>query len=155
MLESWHGEVDARLTGSLSALGLMGLSATPMHAFFKGDVKIEGDTETAHKLQKLFAKLDLNLENRLAQITGVGFAHNLGQVFQQGRQWLRNSSHSLRLNIEEYLQEETRDLPAKPEAELLFGAIDLCRSDYDRLKARVERLETTLAEPQPQTGTPL
>jgi ubiquinone biosynthesis protein UbiJ len=154
ILESFYGIVDARLKGSLSALGFMGLSATPMHALFRGDVKIEGDTETAHKLQRLFAKLDLDPESRLAHYTGENFAHNLSQVFRGSRDWLKHSTESFRLNVEEYFQEETRDLPAKQEAELLFRAIDDCRGDYDRLKARVERLNTRLSGQQPQTGHP-
>jgi ubiquinone biosynthesis protein UbiJ len=45
------------------------------------------------------------------------------------------------LNLEEFLQEETRDLPAKAEAELLFQNIDNSRSDVDRLLARIDRLQ--------------
>ncbi|CAG1020358.1 partial Ubiquinone biosynthesis accessory factor UbiJ, partial [Methylococcales bacterium] len=73
-LENYAGEVDAGLSGSLSALGLMGLSATPMRALFKGEVRIEGDTQLAHKLQRLFEKLDINLEAKLARYTGDSFA---------------------------------------------------------------------------------
>jgi ubiquinone biosynthesis protein UbiJ len=155
MLESYQGHVDASLSGSLSALGLMGLSATPMRSFFKGEVRMDGDTQLAHKLQKLFAKLDINLEGKLARYTGEGFAHRLGNLFRGGRDWSRHSLTSFRLNLEEFLQEETRDLPAKPEAELLFKQIDDCRGDADRLKARVERLAATLAntsEPQNRQG---
>jgi ubiquinone biosynthesis protein UbiJ len=42
------------------------------------------------------------------------------------------------------LQEETRDLPAKPEADALFQQIDASRSDFDRLNARIDRLENSL-----------
>lgn len=156
ILESYYGEVDAKLKGSLAALGFMGLSATPMHALFKGEVKIEGDTALATKLQRLFAKLDINLENRLAEYTGPDFARNATAVLRNTRNWFRHATHSFRLNLEEFLQEETRDLPAKPEAELLFQQIDECRSDYDRLQVRLERLQTAidaLSATQPQTGS--
>lgn len=146
MLESYQGDVDARLSGSLSALGLMGLSATPMRSLFKGEVRMEGDTQLAHKLQSLFAKLDINLEGKLARYTGEAFAQRLGGLFRGSRDWSRHSLTSFRLNLEEFLQEETRDLPAKPEAELLFREIDDCRGDADRLNARVERLTAALAQ---------
>lgn len=146
MLESYQGDVDARLSGSLSALGLMGLSATPMRSLFKGEVRMEGDTQLAHKLQSLFAKLDINPEGKLARYTGEAFAQRLGGLFRGSRDWSRHSLTSFRLNLEEFLQEETRDLPAKPEAELLFREIDDCRGDADRLNARVERLVSTLAQ---------
>lgn len=146
MLESYQGEVDASLSGSLSALGLMGLSATPMRALFKGEVRIEGDTQIAHKLQSLFAKLDIDLEGKLARYTGDAFAQRLSGLFRGSLDWSRHSLTTFRLNLEEFLQEETRDLPAKPEAEQLFQQIDQCRSDADRLNARVERLTAALAK---------
>jgi ubiquinone biosynthesis accessory factor UbiJ len=155
MLESYRGPVDASLSGSLSALGLMGLSATPMRSFFKGEVRMEGDTEIARKLQRLFEKLDIDLEGKLARYTGSALARRLSGLVRGGRDWSRHSLTSFRLNLEEFLQEETRDLPAKPEAELLFKQIDDCRGDADRLSARLERLSATLAgtsEPQNRQG---
>jgi len=155
LLETYHGEVDATLSGSLSALGLMGLSATPMRALFRGEVKMSGDTAAAQQLQKLFAKLDIQLESKLAAVTGEKFAQGLSSLLRGGRDWGRQSIDSFRQNLEEFLQEETRDLPAKPEAELLFQDIDTCRSDFDRLNARIERLSHALtsANPHHQPGT--
>lgn len=144
LLENYIGEADATLTGSLSALGLMGLSATPMRALFKGEVRIEGDTQLAHKLQRLFEKLDINLESHLAQYTGDTLAHRLTGLLRGGLDWTQQSMTRFRLNLEEFLQEETRDLPAKAEADLLFEAVDACRADADRLTARVERLAARL-----------
>ncbi|MDD4915149.1 MAG: SCP2 sterol-binding domain-containing protein [Methylococcales bacterium] len=156
ILENFQGNTDATLSGTLSALGLMGLSATPMRALFNGQVQIEGDTVAAGKLQRLFAKLDINIENRLARHTGEQFARHLTGFVQGGGDWLKHSAENFRLNLEEYLQEETRDLPAKPEAERLFRETDDCRSDFDRLNARFQRLKAALvqfSEPQQPTGS--
>ena len=142
LLENYQGEVDARLSGSLSALGLMSLSATPMRALFRGEVRIEGDTQLAEKFQRLFQKLDIDWQGKLARYTGDAFAQRLGDLFRGGRDWSRNSLTSFRLNLEEFLQEETRDLPAKAEAEIVFRRIDDCRSEVDRLEARISRLNT-------------
>jgi ubiquinone biosynthesis protein UbiJ len=139
-LENYTGEVDTRLSGSLSALGLMGLSATPMRSLFKGEVRIEGDTLLAQKLQRMFEKLDINLETKLARYSSDDFAQRVSHLFRTSRDWTQNILTSFRLNLEEFLQEETRDLPAKAEAELVFQEIDAVRSDLDRLNARVERL---------------
>ena len=141
LLENYVGEVDASLSGSLSALGLMGLSATPMRSLFKGDVKIEGDTQLAHKFQRLFEKLDINLQAKLARFTGDAVAERLTGLMRGSRAWTQQTLTSFRLNLEEFLQEETRDLPAKAEAELLFQNIDNSRSDVDRLLARIDRLQ--------------
>ncbi len=147
LLEHYEGEVDATLSGSLSGLGLMGLSATPMRSLFKGEVKMTGDTLLAQKFQRLFEKLDLGLEAKLARYTGDKFAQRLSGLFRSGRDWSEHTLTSFRLNLEEFLQEETRELPAKPEAELLFQQIDACRCDADRLEARIDRLLTVQNKP--------
>ena len=140
-LENYRGEVDATLSGSLSALGLMGLSATPMRSLFKGEVRIDGDTQLARKLQRLFEKLDIDWEHKLARYIGESFAQRLGGWLRGGRDWTQHTLTSFRLNLEEFLQEETRDLPAKAEAEILFQQIDDSRCDVDRLQARIARLD--------------
>ncbi|MEY4210448.1 MAG: hypothetical protein RLZ92_828 [Pseudomonadota bacterium] len=144
ILESYNDTVDAKISGSLSALGLMGLSATPMRSLFQGDVRIEGDTQVAHKFQSLFAKLDINFEAKLARYTGESFAQQFGSLFRSSRDWSQQSLTNFKLNLQEFLQEETRDLPAKPEAEELFQQIDASRSDFDRLNARIDRLQNSL-----------
>jgi ubiquinone biosynthesis protein UbiJ len=118
----------------------MGLSATPMRSLFKGEVRIEGDTLLAQKLQRMFEKLDINLETKLARYSSDDFAQRVSHLFRTSRDWTQNTLTSFRLNLEEFLQEETRDLPAKAEAELVFQEIDAARTDLDRLNARVERL---------------
>jgi ubiquinone biosynthesis protein UbiJ len=150
LLETYYGKIDATLSGSLSALGLMGLSVTPMHALFKGEVRIEGDMEVAHKLQNLFAKLDIDLESKLAAYSGESFAKRLFTLVNSSRHWSRQSLNTFRSNLQEFLQEETRDLPAQAEAELLFQQIDACRSDFDRLQARFHRLDLALNAAKPQ-----
>lgn len=144
-LEHYEGEIDAKLSGSLSALGLMGLSATPMRSLFKGEVRIEGDTQLAGRLQRLFEKLDINLQGKMAGLIGDELAGKVGGLFRGGRDWGRHSLESLRLNIQEFLQEETRDLPAKAEAEIVFQQVDRCRDDLERLAQRIQRLGDTIS----------
>jgi len=140
VLENYLPEVDATISGTLSALGLMGLSNTPMHSIFNGEVTITGDTETAHKFQQLFDKLDIDLEEKLSQFTGDIIAHKIGNFFRNGQQWTAESIETFKSNTKEFLQEETRDLPAGPEADILYNQIDEIRSDFDRLSARIEQL---------------
>lgn len=141
VLETYLPEVDSSISGTLSALGLMGLSATPMRSIFNGEVTITGDTRTAHKFQQLFEKLDIDFEEKLSQFTGDIVAHKIGNIFRSGQQWTAESIESLKLNTKEFLQEETRDLPAGPEADILYHQIDDIRSDFDRLSARIDQLK--------------
>jgi ubiquinone biosynthesis protein UbiJ len=132
---------DTHLTGSLVAFGLMGLSGKPMNALFSGEVTMEGDTHTGRKFQELFAKLDINLEGKLARYTGETVAHNLAEFFRAGKNWSKESLDTFKLNASEFLQEETQDLPAVPEAEMFYTEVDELRTDLDRLQSRIERLE--------------
>jgi ubiquinone biosynthesis protein UbiJ len=135
---------DTQLTGSLIALGLMGLSSKPMNALFSGEVTIEGDVNTGRKFQELFAKLDINLEAKLARYTGETVAHNLAEFFRAGKSWSKESLDTFKLNTSEFLQEETQELPAVPEAELFYAEVDELRTDFDRLQSRLDRLEKAL-----------
>lgn len=141
ILESYKPEVDATISGTLSALGLMSLSSTPMRSIFSGEVKIEGDTHLAHKFQQLFDSLDIDLEEKLSQFTGDIIAHKIGNLFRSGQQWTEESIETFKLNSKEFLQEEIRDLPAGPEADIFYHQVDEIRSDFDRLCARVEQLK--------------
>ena len=47
-------------------------------------------------------------------------------------------------NRKQFLQEETRNLPAKPEMEIFYRQIDKLRTDFDRLQSRIERLNKFL-----------
>ncbi|MEQ1621523.1 MAG: SCP2 sterol-binding domain-containing protein [Methylococcales bacterium] len=141
LLDQFPGQADTLLTGSLSALGFMGLSATPMRAIFSGNVKIEGDIHAGQKFQDLFVKLNINLEQHLAKLTGETIANNISQFFRSGKDWSQESLETFRLNTAEFLQEETRELPAKAEIELFFQRVDDLRTDFDRLQSRIDRLE--------------
>ena len=144
LLDYSPDQPDTQLTGSFFAFGLMGLSSKPMRSIFSGEIKIEGDMQTGRKFQELFAKLDINLEQQLARYTGDTIAHNISQFFRAGQNWSKESIETFRLNASEFLQEETRDLPAVPEADLFYAQVDELRTDFDRLQSRVERLENAL-----------
>ena len=140
-LDQFPGTPDTRMTGSLWALGLMGLSSTPMRSVFSGEVKIEGDMHTGRKFQQLFAKLDIDVEEKLSRFTGDIIAHKVARFFRAGQGWSKESIETFRLNAAEFLQDETRDLPSKPEADIYYAQVDELRTDFDRLQSRIERLE--------------
>jgi ubiquinone biosynthesis protein UbiJ len=121
----------------------MGLSSTPMRSIFSGEVQIEGDTQVAHKFQQLFEKLDIDLEEKLSHFTGDVIAHKIGNIFRSGQNWTEESINTFKLNSKEFLQEETRDLPAAPEADQFYQLVDQLRSDYDRLLARIKKIQAT------------
>jgi ubiquinone biosynthesis protein UbiJ len=48
----------------------------------------------------------------------------------------------MRLNTQEYLQEEARLVPAEAELKAYLDAVDELRMDVDRFEARLKQLET-------------
>ena len=141
-LENFVGEIDTTLSGSMLAFGVMGLSKAPMRSLFSGEVKITGDTRLGQKFQQLFEQLDIDWEQHLSHFTGHSVAHILGNLFRSGNQWTQESIETFKLNATEFLQEETRNLPAKAESDIFYQQVDSLRMDFDRLYARVNRLQT-------------
>ena len=141
ILDQSPQDPDPTLTGSVFAFGLMGLSQQPMRSIFSGDIVIEGDLHVGRKFQSLFSQLDLNLEGLLARYIGDQTAQSLSQFFKKGQHWSQDSLDTLKLNLSEFLQEETRDLPSAPEVEIFYSQVDDLRSDFDRLNSRIERLQ--------------
>lgn len=144
-MEDYPYPPDAKLSGTLTGFGFMGLSSTPMHSLYKGEIRMEGDTLVAHKLQSLFKKLDIQLESRMATVAGEKIAQQLTGFWKSGKQWTQDSQLSFRLNLEEFLQEETQELPAKSEAEMFFYDVDVLRMDTDRLEAKIQRLKNQVS----------
>lgn len=144
LLDQYPESPDTHITGSIWALGWMGLSSKPMRSVFSGNVKIEGDVHTGRKFQELFEKLDIHLEDKLSLFTGDWIAHQIGSFFRAGQNWSKEALETFRLNLTEYLQEETRDLPSPPEADIFYHQIDELRTSYDRLHSKISRLETVM-----------
>ena len=144
LLERYEGKPDTVLSGTPLSFGLMGLSKTPKRALFSGQVRMAGDLEVGRHLQALFEKLEIDWEEQLSHATGDVLAHKLGNIFRAGKAWGKESLKTFELNIAEYLQEETRELPAKAEISIYYRKVDKVRADYDRLEARVQRLHAIL-----------
>jgi ubiquinone biosynthesis protein UbiJ len=140
-LDTYPYPPDTHLTGSLVAFGMMSLSAKPMRSVFAGQVRIEGDIHTGRNFQALFAQLNLNVEQLIARYTGEQLAQPLAQGLRASYTWQQETLNTLQLNISEFLQDESRDLPATAEAELFFQHVDETRLDFDRLTQRLQRLE--------------
>ncbi len=148
IMDYYQGTIDTTLTGSLPALGLMGLSSTPARSFFSGEVAITGDLSVGHQFQRVFEQLDIDLEEQLSHFTGDVLAHKIGHFFRNATDWHQENLKTLQLNISEFLQDETRDLPPAPEINIFAQQVDQLKEDFDRLEARIKRLDTQLKAKQ-------
>jgi len=145
LLEAFQGEADTTLTGTPIAFGLMGLSNNPMRSLFSGEIEISGDSHTGRQFQKLFKNLNIDWEEQLSKVTGDVAAHKISNQLKSAQEWAMESTETFNLNTGEYLQEETRDLPSRPEVDCFYEEVDLIRADADRLEARLKLLASKIA----------
>jgi ubiquinone biosynthesis accessory factor UbiJ len=136
---------DCLISGSAVALLKLMTADNKTNALLSNQIQISGDLELSQKLQKLLADLDIDWEAKLAQYLGDITAHQIGKQARTLHAWGKSSTNSLLLNIEEYLHEETHDLPSRAELEPFYSEVETLTLTADRLSARIERLQKTLS----------
>jgi ubiquinone biosynthesis protein UbiJ len=139
VLSYYEGEPDTRLRGTPLALARMSLGGRE-NALFKGDVEIRGDTEVGQQLQDILAATEWDWEEQLSRVTGDIVAHQTGELVRRAGRSIADGRETLRQDLTEYLQEESRLLPSRGEVEHFLSEVDQLRADADRLSARVQRL---------------
>ena len=102
---------------------------------------VSGDLEVAERYAKLLKLARPDLEEEVAKWIGDVPAHALGTGVREAGAWLKRAADALRMNTAEYLQEESRAMPAPFEARAFFSDVERLRDDVERAAARLARLE--------------
>lgn len=140
------GEPDAVIEGPpLSLAALAGPRAEDRVR--AGSVRISGDAGVAQSFRDLFAAARPDFEEELSRLTGDVAAHHLARAARDALGFGRRVADTFARNLGEYLAEEGREVPARPEVESLLGAVDRLREDVDRFEARLARLEAARTRP--------
>jgi len=142
----FEGEADTLLRGTPLALVRMGLAKHAGDALFAGDVEISGDMELGQEFSEILDGLDIDWEEHLSHVTGDLVAHKVGNLVRDALAWGRQTTHTLGLDVAEYLQEESETLPNRDEVEHYLSQVDVTRADVDRMEARILRLQERLQE---------
>jgi ubiquinone biosynthesis protein UbiJ len=147
-IRSYAEDPDVVISGSLLALTrLAGPSAD--EAIRDGSIELSGDAETAQSFQRLLAYGKPDIEEELSSVLGDVAAHGLGDIVRNVGRWGKNAHETVRQNVREYLQEESRTLPSRYEVDSFRQQTDTLRDDVERFEARLRRLEN--GEPDPAT----
>jgi ubiquinone biosynthesis accessory factor UbiJ len=117
----------------MNADGVSGVKRT--HAELKGDLQV------AERYAQLLKLARPDLEEEAAKWLGDVPAHALGEAVRGIGSWLKRAGGALRMNTAEYLQEESRAMPAPLEAQAFYGDVERLRDDVERAAARLARLE--------------
>jgi ubiquinone biosynthesis protein UbiJ len=117
----------------LNAEGVSGVKRT--------SAQLKGDLQVAERYAQLLKLARPDLEDEAAKWLGDMPAHALGEAVRGVGSWLKRAGEALRMNTAEYLQEESRAMPAPLEAQAFYGDVDRLRDDVERAAARLARLE--------------
>jgi len=132
-------EPDVAITGSLLTLAKMA-GQSGEAALRDGSLEMTGDAELAARFQKLLGLAKPDLEEELSNVVGDVAAHRIGNIARGIGRWGREARTTMRENIREYLQEESRDAPSRYEVDRFSAGVNEVRDAVDRLEARVDRL---------------
>lgn len=108
------------------------------------EVSLSGDSAALTELAAILQHLELDWEYELARWLGPVPTALLANHLRQRAGWARRGSGRLMATVADYLNEETRTLVGKREAEARFGELDELKLRTDRLQARFDRLLHTL-----------
>jgi len=138
LMGNWDGDVDTRITGSL--LALVQLVQTEIHNLKDSGVTVMGDLSLLAELQRLLKNLDIDWEEMLSQFTGDIIGHQAAQLIRAKFGWAKERAKNAQRLTSEFLTEELKTLPGKPELEDFYRQVDDLRLAVDRAAARVETI---------------
>ena len=102
---------------------------------------LSGDLEVAERYARMLKLARPDLEGEIAKWLGDVPAHALGEAVRGFGAWFARAGAALRMNAAEYLQEESRALPAPLEAQAFYSDVERLRDDVERAAARLALLE--------------
>lgn len=133
-------EPDVVATGSLTSLArLAGPAGEDLVR--DGAVDMSGDAIIASRFQKLLRYGQPDFEEELSGLVGDTAAHGIGQLIRGIGDWTRDAGAKMQQNVGEYLQEESRAVPGRHEADAFRDDVNTLRDDVARFEARLRKLE--------------
>ncbi len=135
----------ATLAGSpLAMLRLLG--GDPQALIRAGDVQMTGNTDVANQFRDLLHMARPDLEEELSKLTGDPVAHQLGNLARGIADWGTRAAESVSRSFGEYVTEERRTLPTRPEVEEFYREVDRATNDVERAEARLNVLKSRLKD---------
>lgn len=137
-------DADASITGSPRALSALLFSDDPAAALYHPDIVLSGDVHLIQKIHKTLSASDTRWDDLLAPllkpVLGDHGIFALSTTVNAGVEAARNAGQTLKMDIRDYLQEESGLLPTRAETESANNRLDSLRLRIDRLHARLELL---------------
>ena len=136
----WAGAVDCRLRAPVASLLRLATGKDKTAVLHSPQVELDGDSAVLLELAGILQDLELDWEYELSRWLGPLASQLLGSHIRSRANWTGQTLDSLRLNLADYLSEESRSLVGQREADARFAELDRLKLDLDRLDARIERI---------------
>ena len=136
----WAGDVDCRLRAPAASLLRLATTQNKTAVLHSPHVTLDGDSAALLELAGILQDLELDWEYELSRWLGPVASSLLGGHLRSRVGWAGQALGSLRLNLADYLSEESRSLVGQREADAQFAELDRLKLSLDRLDARIERL---------------
>ncbi|WP_397377722.1 SCP2 domain-containing protein [Pseudomonas sp.] len=136
----WAGETDCHLRAPAASLLRLATSKDKTSILHSPEVSLDGDSAALLALAGILQDLELDWEYELSRWLGPVGSQLLSGHLRSRVSWTSQTLDSLRLNLADYLSEESRSLVGQREADARFAELDQLKLSLDRLDARIERL---------------
>ncbi len=140
LASQWAGAADCRLRAPAASLLRLASSPDKTRILHSPEVELDGDSAALMELAAILQDLELDWEYELSRWLGPVGSQLLSGHLRSRVNWSAQALGSLRLNLADYLSEESRSLVGQREADSRFAELDRLKLDLDRLEARIERL---------------
>lgn len=145
LTDACEQDPDVIVSGSLISLAKLA-SPDGDAAMQHGDIDVTGDVIIAQQFQKLLYYGRPDIEEELSTVIGDAAAYTLGEFARGFSDWRREARDTMRQNVSEYLQEESRAVPTRDEVAAFRGKVETLRDDVSRLEARIGNLASRRAQ---------
>lgn len=105
----------------------------------RSEIAVTGDTHVLEAFSELSTHIRPDFEELLSAITGDIVAHESMRAVATIRDFAQRALEALALNTGEFLQEESRALPARNEIDAFAADVERLRDDVERAAARLDR----------------
>jgi ubiquinone biosynthesis protein UbiJ len=145
LVSHYEMQEDSSISGPASEYIKLISAKDKASALINGELKISGNSNAFVLLQQALLKMDIDIEQKVADLIGDIPAHQIGRAVRGTIKWARYSADSLLRNFEDFIHEEARIAPSQPEVEDFYQDISQLNLATDRLEARVKRLKRQIS----------
>ena len=140
LMSHCENETDAFVRGTLEDFAALATSDDPAAALINSGIELEGSSASLIGLQQVISRMDIDWEAPLVEVLGDVLGHQLAEGLRRFFRWSEGAQASLKRQVSEYLLEEGRLTPPKPELEHFYDAVQSVAMRVERAQNQVEKL---------------